>query len=119
MRQNGHLVGLRTFTPRPPQHQQAALALARQIEAGRRDPLPIAVDMFEGKCPRRLEVRRGHRLGLENGGTQTDRIVWGMRNDDPVSEGRPVQLALLPALQLPCQTAVRATLLAIGDTIGG
>ncbi|PJG53458.1 hypothetical protein CVM73_19915 [Bradyrhizobium forestalis] len=42
-----------------------------------RDMPPTAVDMFEGKCPRRLEVRRGHRLGVENGGTQTDRIVWG------------------------------------------
>ena len=40
-----------------------------------------------------------------------------MRNDDPVSEGRPVQLALLPALQLACQTSVRGTLLANGATI--
>lgn len=33
--------------------------------------------MFERECPRRLEVRRGHRLGWGNGGTQTDRTVWG------------------------------------------
>ncbi|SDG84640.1 hypothetical protein SAMN05216338_1003184 [Bradyrhizobium sp. Rc2d] len=31
--------------------------------------------------------------------------------------GRPAQLALLPALQLPCQTSVRATPLANGATI--